>query len=198
MKNKNKSDVWNLIFSAFLVTAFMVCSNFFIGMINDSFERDAVKKTLLTAVIFVLFGLVLFYATRVGDGKQVIRFSAATLILMVLPALYVILASVIPSMPFHEPLSSHPEVINIAAVIMGYGLPYTFLSGYELDREKDNGDVEQEEKTQEETGEEISDGEQPADEASEKEAENAGDDDTASKEDTAVEEGTDSTEKAEE
>ena len=69
--NKKKNDVWNLVFSAFLVTAFLICASFFIGMINDSFTQDSVKRTLLTALIFVLFGLLLFYATRVGDGRQV-------------------------------------------------------------------------------------------------------------------------------
>ena len=61
--NKKKNDVWNLVFSAFLVTAFLICASFFIGMINDSFTQDSVKRTLLTALIFVLFGLLLFYAT---------------------------------------------------------------------------------------------------------------------------------------
>ncbi len=85
--NKKKNDVWNLVFSAFLVTAFLICASFFIGMINDSFTQDSVKRTLLTALIFVLFGLLLFYATRVGDGRQVVRFSLSILVLMVLPAL---------------------------------------------------------------------------------------------------------------
>ena len=166
MKKKNKNDVWNLIFSAFLVTAFMICSTFFIGMINDSFAEDTVKRVLLTALVFVLFGLILFYATRVGDGKQVLRFSIATLILMVLPALYVILASVIPSMPFHAQLSEHFEVVNIAAVILGYGLPYTFVSGYELDRSEDKTDAKTDDKPVEaaETAEELPDEEQPAEE----------------------------------
>lgn len=131
---KRKNEIMNLIFSAFLVTAFLICSAFFLGMIKDSFSQDAVKSTLLTALIFALFGGLLFYATRVGDGKQVFRFSAGTLIIMVLPALYVIIASVVQAMPLHEQISTHSELANIAAVIFGYGLPYTFLSGYELDR----------------------------------------------------------------
>ena len=129
---KKKNDVWNLVFSAFLVTAFLVCSAFFIGMINDSFSQDAVKRTLMTALVFVLFGLLLFYATRVGDGKQVVRFSAVTLILMVIPALYVIIASAAEGWPLHDVISQRSELVNIAAVILGYGIPYTFLSGFEL------------------------------------------------------------------
>ena len=68
---KNKNEIMNLLFSAFLVTAFMVCAGFFLGMINDSFSQDAVKRTLFVSLIFALFGGLLFYATRVGDGKQV-------------------------------------------------------------------------------------------------------------------------------
>ena len=135
---KRKNEIMNLIFSAFLVTAFLICSAFFLGMIKDSFSQDAVKSTLLTALIFALFGGLLFYATRVGDGKQVFRFSAGTLIIMVLPALYVIIASVVQAMPLHEQISTHSELANIAAVIFGYGLPYTFLSGYELDTPKED------------------------------------------------------------
>lgn len=131
MKRK-KNDVWNLVFSAFLVTAFLVCASFFIGMIHDSYAQDTVKETLFTALVFVLFGLLLFYATRVGDGKQVVRFSAVTLILMVLPALYVIVASAAAGWPFHEAISQRRELVNIAAVILGYGIPYTFVSGFEL------------------------------------------------------------------
>lgn len=130
---KSKNEIMNLIFSAFLVTAFMVCSGFFLGMINDSFSQDAVKRTLFVSLIFALFGGLLFYATRVGDGKQVFRFSAATLVIMVLPALYVVLASVVSGMPLHEQIASRSELSCIAAAVFGYGLPYTFLSGYELD-----------------------------------------------------------------
>lgn len=137
-RNGKKTDRMNLLFSAFLVTAFMVCASFIIGMIHDSFSQDFVKQTLLTAVVFVLFGLMLFYATRVGEGKQVFRFSPSTLILMVLPAVYVILATVIGGMPFHDALCSRTEIASIAGVILGYGIPYTFLSGYEMDRSEVN------------------------------------------------------------
>ncbi len=139
MKQKKK-DVWNLIFSAFLVTAFLICSSFFIGMINDSFSQDIVKRTLMVALVFVLFGALLFYATRVGDGRQIVRFSLATLLLMVAPALYVIVASVTAGLPFHDVISSRTELVNIAAVVLGYGLPYTFLSGFELERTVDRED----------------------------------------------------------
>ena len=51
-----------------------------------------------------------------------------------LPALYVVLAAVISGMPLHEQIASRSELSCIAAAIFGYGLPYTFLSGYEIDR----------------------------------------------------------------
>ncbi len=129
----------------------MICAGFFLGMINDSFSQDAVKRTLMVSLIFALFGGLLFYATRVGDGKQVFRFSAVTLIIMVLPALYVILASAVTGLPLHEQIASRTELSCIAAVIFGYGLPYTFLSGYELEREEKKKPAEETQAAAEET-----------------------------------------------
>lgn len=138
---KSKNEISNLIFSAILVTAFVVCSSFFMGMINDRFSQDAMMRTLLMSLIFALFGGLLFYATRVGDGKQVLRFSPATLILMVLPALYIVIASAVGGLPFHEQISSNSELSYIAGAVFGYGLPYTFLSGYEIDRSKTSSEA---------------------------------------------------------
>ena len=53
---------------------------------------------------------------------------------MVLPALYVIIASAAAGWPFHDVISQRSELVDIAAVILGYGIPYTFLSGFELKR----------------------------------------------------------------
>ena len=66
---KSKNEVMNLIFSAFLVTAFMVCSSFFLGMINDSFSQNETARILLVSLVFAIFGGLLFYATRVGDAE---------------------------------------------------------------------------------------------------------------------------------
>ena len=128
-----KKDISGLIFSAFLVIAYVICAYFFIGLITNSTGLDNAAIILLKALVFVIFGLVLFYATRVGDGKQVKRFSAAALILVDLPALYIILAAAATGIPFPLDLSACPEVVSLAAVALGYGIPYTFLSGYELD-----------------------------------------------------------------
>ncbi len=128
-----KKDISGLIFSAFLVIAYVICAYFFIGLITSSTGLDNAAIILLKALVFVIFGLVLFYATRVGDGKQVKRFSLAALILVDIPTLYIILASAATGLPFPLDLSACPEVVSLAAVALGYGIPYTFFSGYELD-----------------------------------------------------------------
>lgn len=138
--NKKNPDNLNLLFSAFLVTAFMVCTYFFTGIISDNFSDNSNMKQLCISVVFLLFGLILFYATRVGEGKQVWRFSPSTLIVMVIPALYIIISSVVSGLPYHEQISSRIELLYIAGVVLGYGIPYTFLSGYELNISDENDD----------------------------------------------------------
>ncbi len=134
---KKKKDISGLIFSAFLVIAYVICSYFFIGIISDSTGLDANLKLLLKSAVFVIFGLILFYATRVGDGKQVKRFSFSALLLVDLPSIYIILAACFTMLPFPLDLSNAAEMVSIAAVALGYGIPYTFLSGYELDIPED-------------------------------------------------------------
>ena len=124
---------YRFIFLSFLVIAFVVCSYFFLGIIKNSGNLDPTVSGLLESLVYVLFGLVLFYATRVGDGKQIKRFSAATLIILDLPALYIILAAVAKGLPFPLDLAEIPQIVILAAVAFGYGIPYTFLSGYEQD-----------------------------------------------------------------
>ena len=139
-----KRDTSNLIFSAFLVMAFIICSYFFSILIQDSATFNDTVKLLLMSCVYIVFGLVLFYATRVGDGKQVKRFSLSTLLIMVLPSLYIIIAGITANLPFSEQLSVHPQMINFASVAFGYGIPYTFLSGYELDtseKEENNNET---------------------------------------------------------
>ena len=128
---KNNKNTSNLIFSAFLVIAYVICAYFFVGLINGSTALDDTVKSLSVAAVFTVFGLILFYATRIGDGKQIKRFSLATLIIMDLPALYIILASAAQGLPFPLDISKCPEIVYFAAVTLGYGIPYTFLSGYE-------------------------------------------------------------------
>lgn len=137
-----KKNTGGLIFSAILVTAFMICSYFFMGMIDK--VNQAWLKSLLCIVVFVVFGLFLFYATRVGDGKQVVRFSPATLIIMDLPALYIILASMISQLPFSTEIVSCAPIIYLASIVFGYGIPYTFLSGYEIDAPETEDSIEDE------------------------------------------------------
>ena len=151
---KKNKDTSNLIFSAFLVTAFIICTYFCSILIQDSTVFTDTFKLFAMSLVYAVFGLVLFYATRVGDGKQVKRFSLATLIIMVLPALYIIIAGLVPNLPFSENISAHPQIVTFAAVAFGYGIPYTFLSGYELDTPKPDDDSEKSETQAEEKSEE--------------------------------------------
>lgn len=126
-----KKDVSGLFFSAILIIAFVLCSYFFMGIVQGMTGMKDNVKLLFKALVFVLFGLILFYATRIGDGKQVKRFSLATLLILDLPALYIILAAAAPGLPFPLDLTQVQEIIWLAGAALGYGIPYTFLSGYE-------------------------------------------------------------------
>ena len=95
MKKNNKRDTLNLIFSAFLILGFIVCSYFFLTMSAAKPELAPYINTL----VFVVFGLIIFYATRVGEGKPVKRFSLWTLIILDIPALYAVLAQFIKELP---------------------------------------------------------------------------------------------------
>lgn len=142
MKKKNsKRENVNLFFSAFLILAYIICGYFFMQFANT--QKDEVVKTLIIAAILVFFGLLVFYATRVGEGKPIKRFSVITLILMVLPALYIVLASVFSAMPLHDQLTKSPIVFYMAAVALGYGVPYTFLSGFETAKEEAEEETEE-------------------------------------------------------
>ena len=171
MNNKKKNDVLNLVFSAFLVIAFVICAYFFVGIIKDHFETSKAMELVMTSLVFAVFGAVLFYATRVGEGKQVWRFSPATLIIMVIPALYIIAASSAEGLPFHEKIAGCNELVYLAGVVLGYGIPYTFLSGYELDT-SDEEDEAQESKKEKSTG---SDSENTSDDESDSDSDNEAD-----------------------
>ncbi len=128
--NKRKREALNMFFSAFLVIAYVVCS-YFITQLADSVTSPNAYGAIILAVVF-FFGLLLFYATRVGDGKQVIRFSPSVLVLIVLPAIYVVSAYFAVGLPLHEQISNSSVVMYLAAVSLGYGIPYTFTSGFEM------------------------------------------------------------------
>lgn len=132
MKKPNTRELINLICSAFLILGFVVCAYFFSAMTGSSLADNVIGKVVYL-LIFVLFGLILFYATRVGDGKQIRRFNIASLILICLPAIYVILAYLFDFMPLHAQLSANNSVaVILSSIAFGYGVPYTFLSGYEI------------------------------------------------------------------
>lgn len=133
LKKPDKRETVNLFFSAFLILAFIVCAHFFTQFTAN---LDATLALVINICIYVVFGLLVFYATRVGDGKPVKRFSVVTLIVMVLPALYIIIASVAKFMPLNNIFAgtngSVSVITALAAVALGYGIPYTFVSGFEM------------------------------------------------------------------
>ncbi len=151
MKKPDKRETVNLFFSAFLILAFIVCAQFFsqfAASLSGADGKLSVLGQLVTVLIYVVFGLLVFYATRVGDGKAIKRFSPLTLIILVIPSLYIIIASMAKFMPLNSVFSSNTGTISVivalAGVALGYGIPYTFLSGFEL---KDDDEPEEQEKS---------------------------------------------------
>ena len=136
--NKNNRNKLNIIFSSFLVIGYIVCTYFFSSLAS---QVSGVVGTLIYVLITVVFGLLLFYATRVGEGKQVRRFSLAVLLMVDIPSCLIILAGLIKGFPLHDalaPAGAVPSLVMLlACVALGYGIPYTFLSGYELREEED-------------------------------------------------------------
>ena len=134
MKKPDKRETVNLFFSAFLIIAFIVCAHFFTQFTKT---LEPVVGSIVSIALYVVFGLLLFYATRVGDGKAVKRFSIVTLIVLVIPSLYIIIAAIAPGLPLHDIFSAKDGGLNVivtlACVALGYGVPYTFLSGFEVE-----------------------------------------------------------------
>ncbi len=128
--NKRTGEALNMFFSAFLILAYGVCC-YFVTQLAESITSDKLYSGVLL-VLVVLFGTLVFFATRVGNGKQVARFSPSVLILVVLPSLYVISSYFAVGLPLHEQLYDNSVVMYIACMAFGYGLPYTFLSGFEM------------------------------------------------------------------
>ncbi len=133
MKKLNSRETVNLFFSAFLIVAYIVCAHFFSQF---AATLSATTGSIISIIINVVFGLLLFYATRVGEGKAIKRFSPVTLVVMVLPSLYIIIASLATGLPFHDVFASGDTsltlVVTLACTVLGYGIPYTFLSGFEI------------------------------------------------------------------
>lgn len=127
---KRQREALNMFFSAFLVIAYVVCS-YYIIKLADSVTNPTLYSCITLGVV-VLFGTLLFYATRVGDGKQIIRFSPSALIMIVLPSIYVISAYFAVGLPLHEQIVGCTTLMYLASVALGYGIPYTFTSGFEM------------------------------------------------------------------
>lgn len=163
MKNKqSKGSLLNLVFSSFLVIGYIICTFFFSSL---AAQLSGFLGGLVQVLMMVLFGLLLFYATRVGDGKQVKRFSLPVLLLIVIPTLYIILAFFLPrTIPggafvnpqeaqqamalgaeAAPPITYQPSIIlMLASVAFGYAIPYTFFSGYEMASESEEGEADSE------------------------------------------------------
>ena len=127
---KRKREALNMFFSAFLVIAYVICSYFITQLASSVTNQKAYSGILLGLV--TLFGTLLFYATRVGDGKQVVRFSPSVLVMIVLPSVYIICAYYAVGLPFHDALQESSIVMYLSCISLGYGLPYTFTSGFEM------------------------------------------------------------------
>lgn len=143
MKKPDKRETANLFFSAFLIIAYIVCAHFFTQFTST---LDTLVGEVVSIVLYVVFGLLVFYATRVGDGKAIKRFSVVTLIVLVLPSLYIIIASIAPGLPLNDVFAAQGGGVNVivtlASVALGYGIPYTFLSGFELENESVSAQTE--------------------------------------------------------
>lgn len=136
-KNNSSHEKVNLFFSAFLIIAYIICGYFFVSF--ASAQQSETAKNIIMVAIFAVFGLLIFYATRVGEKKIVTRFSLATFLVLDIPTLYIILASFIEPLPFHAPIvdTGNGAVALLAAIALGYGIPYTFISGFETISEED-------------------------------------------------------------
>lgn len=133
MKKESREKL-NLFFSSFLVIGYIVCTYFFMSLTS---RVSSAMANLIQVFVFTLFGLIIFYATRVGEGIPVKRFSAIVLCVLDIPALFAIIATLAPAFPLHDVLASQPIVMTFACVALGYGIPYTFLSGFEVQEEVD-------------------------------------------------------------
>lgn len=138
MKKSSKRDNINLFFSSFLIVAFLVCVYFFLEF---SKTLSGTIGTTITVALSAVFGLLLFYATRVGEGKAIKRFSPFTFILLVIPSFYILLATVFANFPLHQFFiteSGDPSALALlSGVVFGYGVLYSFLSGFELEYDEE-------------------------------------------------------------
>lgn len=139
MKKLSKKEKSGLFFSAFLIIAYIICSLFFDQYI--SYIENITVQNILRVIIYAVFGIALFYGTRIGDGKAVYRFSLITLIILVLPSLYIILAYFAVGLPLHTQIVDSGIIVVLSAVTFGYGLPYTFVSGFEKSLPEEDSEI---------------------------------------------------------
>ncbi len=185
MKQNKRQSGFNMFLSVFLVIAYVVCMYFVNGMIQ-SMEAGTLQ-TLLNVILYVAFGALLFYATRVGEGKQVKRFSLSVLLLMVVPGLYIALSFFASGLPLSSEITNSTALSILGLIMLGYGIPYTFVSGFEMlpepkeieptktivvDQEMEEGDAleEEEDSLEEEDAAEMQNGNEQEDEETQSES----------------------------
>ena len=140
MRKPDKKEHINLLFSAFLVIAFIICANFFAKSVDN---MSVLAGRLVIAGVYAVFGVLLFFATRIGEGKPIMRFSPFTLCVMVIPSLFIVIASLFDGMILHdffmpkETTVGLSVIASLASVAFGYGVLYTVFSGFELEAENE-------------------------------------------------------------
>lgn len=68
MRKTTKRDNINLLISAFLVIGYIVCAYFFSSFVGTTV--DAAVGGIINMAIYLVFGLILFYATRVVTANS--------------------------------------------------------------------------------------------------------------------------------
>ena len=77
--------------------------------------------------MYVVFGLLLFYATRRRRGKQIRRFSLSVLLLIVFPGLYMVLAAFAPGLPFAKEITGSVMGVLGFSIMLGLRHPVHLL-----------------------------------------------------------------------
>lgn len=129
----------NLV-STVLLILYILLTGVIIKWAGDMTAQASMSGELQLYINFALFvgmGMVLFFATRTGEGKTVYRVNWFSLALILLPlvALVIVMVLVVSfavdialiNTIFMQYMSS----FYLALVLLGYCIPYSFISGFE-------------------------------------------------------------------
>ena len=98
---------------------------------------DGVIANYITFLLYVGLGTVLFFATRTGEGKTVYRINWFSIGLIVLPVVAIIVGVVLMMSAIVEIawldtfVNRYIASFYLALVLLGYAIPYSFISGFE-------------------------------------------------------------------